>query len=255
VKIGSPEIIRCKDLQAIGCMIYKPLSLLICLSNSCTAAIRPTYLTAHLSRHHPRRKQAATLVVDKYLNDLHKDNFFLDWDPDTAPVPGIPYSEALQCAYPGCNYVLASKQKMGHHVAQHKKNTPLVQMPCPLKCYAQSIFLSRGQWYKVKPSDDVAAQTDLPDFILSAVKELANAMPKRDHEPKALPPFLVRYAWHNIVADTPLSCIATLIPPIDGQDPFLAEVQRYYAEIIQVIKTPTQTTTNLTLLRRILSVG
>ena len=103
IPYGHADIVTSPELNALACVVYRPLHILICVL--CGTAIPPSQLKEHRRAHHGDPKvQDSQITILKEEHRLLADDILEDHGLEMKAIPGIPYRKGWRCPYPGCSH-------------------------------------------------------------------------------------------------------------------------------------------------------
>jgi hypothetical protein len=252
IPYGHPDIVTSRILNSINCVLYVPLRILICIV--CQIAVNPKSIRNHRRTQH---SVPASITTANLIDDLIDEHNVLEGDVlfgviSTIPaVPGIPWTDGWVCPMERCTHSRQSKAKMASHICKDHGLSGKSYLPIPSK--VQAIFESNRTYYPIELPEAVPCvepQPDPTEFALSmyrnATRQISSAVLKDDAH---LTPFLAKYKWGDIIAETsPININSWVRGPNDqetwllGLTPLVFE---YYREIIKDMSTGQNWTTVL----------
>jgi Orsellinic acid/F9775 biosynthesis cluster protein D len=189
----ASELVVDPDLDKIGFVANTKFHILIC--ESCSAAIFPCHVPAHLLSHHIPCPDSALLtsLVEKYAIAPATVTMPPGLHP---PVKGLSVYDGFQCQE--CGHCTSQESSMKKHVSQHAEG-PIESIPCNV----QTFFLGRHRrFFRVEPSlssvDDGITKSNFHLFLESLTPPTnppaSPITPPNDN--RELSPFLLRSSWH-----------------------------------------------------------
>lgn len=237
------------QLASVGCIIYNPLRILVCIS--CQIAIAPIRLMRHRRSNQHHDRSVDQNLVDNLVttHNLHLLDYFEDNAPKT-PVPGIKWENGYVCGINGCTTAYSSHQKMKRHMSKDHQVTRTI----PLHSFVQIIFESNGRRYPVtipplvQPSSSSNGSKQSPlQIILKQYASNATQLLNVPDDPAVLNPFLTKYRWLNILKGfLPTKIRDWVTFPQDRNFIFReldAAVDKYYRKICKEMGNDWHTTT------------
>jgi hypothetical protein len=201
IPYGSPTIITSDALNAINCIFYKPLKLLICVV--CEIALQPKTIRRH---HRGTAHMDPALVSQANIDNLVKElgvreDDVLDAVSTPCPaIPGIPFRRSgLHCAFPTCGHARVSRKNMAEHVRVDHLST--IKQWEPQTHAVQAIFKSNSKYYPVNPPTETEVPEAPPDLNQLLETKYMNIVSQLDSKMNSsilnnsahLPPFLAKY--------------------------------------------------------------
>jgi hypothetical protein len=203
IPYGSDDILTTVALNAINCVLYVPLKVLICVV--CCIAVQPRSLKRHRNGRHMDRGSVSDTVVDYFIQSLGvlDGDTLYDLPVPFPAVPGIPFRvDGLKCSFQGCNQCRQSRRTMGTHIKAHALS---IKNQEPTICTIQAIFDSNNTYYSVTEPQSPQAAKAPPNVDEMTAARYRYIISQIDSslllDAAHLSPFLAKYKWHAVVAD------------------------------------------------------